>query len=81
MVLTVEAHPLVTMFPQYFRQLPGHADEVVAIPLHLLIVALANVCARPTEEHPALVLTIGRCLGFYTACVLRHACRPWPQPT
>ena len=46
MVLTVEAHPLVTMFSQFFKQLPGHPDEVVGIPLNLLIVALANVPAQ-----------------------------------
>ena len=60
MVLTVEEHPLVTMFPQFFRQLPGHADAVVGIPLHLLIVALANVCARPIAGLPAIDLTLGR---------------------
>ena len=60
MVLTVEEHPLVTMFPQFFRQLPGHADAVIGIPLNLLIVALANVCARPIAGLPAIDLTLGR---------------------
>ena len=60
MVLTVEGHPLVTMFPQFFKQLPGHADEVIGIPLNLLIMALANVCARPIAEHPAIELTLGK---------------------
>ena len=60
MVLTVEGYPLVTMFPPFFKQLPGHADEVIGIPLHLLIVALANVCARPIAEYPTIALALGR---------------------
>ena len=62
MVLTVEEHLLVTMFPQFFRQLPGHADEVVGIPLNLLVrvVAPANVCARPISGLPAIELTLGK---------------------
>jgi hypothetical protein len=60
MVLTVEEHPVVTMFPQFFRQLPGHADAVVGFPLDLLIVALANVCARPIAGLPAIDLTLGK---------------------
>ena len=59
MMLTVEAHPLVTMFSQFFKQLPGHPDEVVGIPLNLLIVALANVCARPIASTSAIELTLG----------------------
>ena len=41
-------------------QLPGHADEVVGIPLNLLVVALANVCARPISGLPAIELTLGK---------------------
>ena len=39
--------------------MPGHPDEVVGIPLNLLIVALANVCARPIASTPAIELTLG----------------------
>jgi hypothetical protein len=71
MVLTVEAHPLVTMFSKFFRQLPGHPDEVVGIPLNLLIVALANVCARPIADQPAFGLTLGRDMLLPDAMELR----------
>ena len=71
MVLTVEAHPLVTMFPKFFKQLPGHPDEVVGVPLNLLIVALANVCARPIASDPAIELTLGRDMLLPDAMELR----------
>ena len=54
MILTIGRYPLTMMFPQFFRQMPGHADAVVGFPLDLLIVALANVCARPTAGLPAI---------------------------
>ena len=71
MVLTVEAQPLVTTFSKFFRQLPGHPDEVVGIPLNLLIVALANVCARPITNDPAIELTLGRDMLLPDAMELR----------
>ena len=71
MVLTVEAHPLVTMFSKFFRQLPGHPNEVVGIPLNLLIVALANVCARPIASDPAIELNLGRDMLLPDAMELR----------
>ena len=60
MALTVKDHPLVAMFPQFFRQLPGHAMEVVGIPLNLLVVALADVCVRPISGFPAIEITLGK---------------------
>ena len=60
MILTVGKHPIAMMFPQFFRQLPGHADAVVGFPLDLLIVTLANVCARPIAGLPAIGPVLGK---------------------
>ena len=58
MVLTTEEHPIVTMFPEFCNQVAGMPDSVIGMPLHILIAALANVCARPLDGN--MTLTLGQ---------------------